>query len=60
MEILKKLTFKFVMVSLLKAATSVTTILYIGRSLTIGIIGIIALAYFGFEQYEEYKRLTSQ
>lgn len=60
MEKLKKLTFKFVVVSLLKAITAITTILYIGKSLTIGLIGIAALVYFAYEQYEEYKRLISQ
>lgn len=60
MKNLKKLTARFYFASLMKALTAIVTIIFIGKSTIVGLSGIVALLYFAYEQYEEYKRLISQ
>ena len=53
-----KLGFTWLAVSILKLIVGVATIVYIGKSALIGVLGIIAILLFAWEQFMEYKRLS--
>ncbi len=51
-------SLKWYGISLIKLIVTVATIVYIGKSALIGVLGIIAILLFAWEQFTEYKRLS--
>lgn len=51
-------SLKWYGISLIKLIVAVATIVYIGKSALIGVLGIIAILLFAWEQFMEYKRLS--
>ena len=52
-----KLGFPWLAISILKLIVGVATIAYIGQFIVLGIIGIIAILFFTWEQLKEYKKI---
>lgn len=52
--------FTWFLVTILKLVVSIATIAYIEEYTFIGIVGIIALIFFAWEQVREYKRLEKE
>lgn len=49
--------FTWLLITILKLIVGITTIAQIQNYTFIGIIGIISVIFFGWEQLKEYKRL---
>ena len=51
-------SLKWYVISLIKLIVGVVTIVYIGKSALLGVLGVIAILLFAWEQFTEYKRLS--
>lgn len=52
--------FTWLLITIIKLIVSVAAIAYIEEYTFIGIVGIIALIFFAWEQVREYKRLEKE
>lgn len=52
--------FIWFFITILKVIVSVSTIAYISEYTVLGIIGIIALVFLGWEQLKEYRRIEKE
>ena len=55
-----KLGFTWWLITILKLIVGIATIAYIEQFIVLGIIGIISVIFFGWEQLKEYKRLEKE
>ena len=55
-----KIGFTWLAVSILKLIVGVATIAYIEQFTFLGVIGIIAILFFVWEQLKEYKKLAKE
>ena len=53
-----KLGFTWFLILIIKTVAAVATIAWIKEDVFIGIVGIVALALFAYEQAKEYRRLS--